>query len=133
VTVTVTNLSNGIYIAQVVSATNGSAIPDGNGVLEVGNVPGTITISGIVVGGSGPLNTIFTVAPCTDGDASGYTATCSTTGAVTMLTPADPTSATPSAAWTGFNGGAYRITMVTTAGGSPYGTASVIIWGTELL
>jgi hypothetical protein len=132
VTITVTNLSNGVYIAQVVSATNGPAIPDSNGVLQLGNVPGAITIAGKVVGGSGTLNTMFTVAPCTDGDSSGYSATCSTTGGATILGTTNASSTTPSAIWTGFIGGAYKVTMITTAGGSTYGTASAIIFGFNL-
>jgi hypothetical protein len=115
-----------------VSATNGPAIPDSNGVLQLGNVPGTITIAGKVVGGSGTLNTMFAVAPCTDTDSSGYSATCSTTGGATILSTTNASSTTPSAIWTGFSGGAYKVTMITTAGGSTYGTASAIIFGFNL-
>jgi hypothetical protein len=43
-------------------------------------------------------------------------------------------TASPSAVWSsGFSGGYYKITMTTTAGGSQFGTASAIIFGTVLL
>jgi len=135
VTVTVSNLSNGAYIDQVSSLYDGIAVPDSNGILGVGNVPGTITVSGLVVGASGALNTTFTVAPCTNVNSglNGYPLDgCAATGAATTLTTSNATTTSPSASWTGFNGGSYKFTMTTTAGGSTFGQASVVIWGTEL-
>jgi hypothetical protein len=134
VAVTVSSLSAGVYISQVSDVDNGIAVPDSNGVLQVGNVPGTITISGLVVGApSGTLNTTFTVALCTDGGPNGYSATCSTTDPATTLTTIGTTTTTPSTTWTGFGGNTYKFTMTTTVGGSPFGTtASVLIWGTVL-
>lgn len=128
VTVTVSNLTTGIYISQVTSA-NGAAVPDANGVLLLGNGPGAVTINGLVVGASGTLNTTFTVTPCTGLD---YAPSCSTTGTPVTLTTLNAASTTPSASWTGFAGGTYKVTMVTTVNGSPFGTAAVVIYGTEL-
>jgi len=132
ITVTVTNLASGVYISQVTGQNTGPAVSDTNGVLQVGNVPGTLTISGVVAGATGALNTIFTVAQCTDGGSNGYTATCSSTGPATTLTTSSATSTTPSASWTGFDGFTYKITMTTTAGGNPFGSTTVLVWGTEL-
>ena len=123
VTITVTNLKNGVYISQVVGA-NGPGIPDSNGVLQLGNAPGTVTISGMVVGASGPLNTTFTVA-CADPN------TCGTYAA--NLISINGSSTTPSATWaTPGTGGTFQITMTTTAGGSTYGTTSVLVYYTVL-
>ena len=128
VTVTVTNLSKGVYIAQVVSATNGVAVLDGSGALDVGNVPMPITVSGIVSGATGTLNSTFSVAPCNDG-----TAACTSPGAAVALPVTGAATATPSAVWTtGFDGGYYKITMNTTAAGSQFGAASTVIFGTIL-
>lgn len=128
VTVTVSNLTNGIYISQVASG-NGPAVPDGNGVLLIGNGPGAVSIAGLVVGASGTLNTTFTVAPCLNLD---YAPSCSATGTPLTLTTANAAGASPSANWTGFAGGTYKVTMVTTLNGNPFGTATVLIYGTEL-
>lgn len=84
ITVTVSSLSTGVYISQVVSAVTGAGIPDSNGVIVVNNGPtglgtfgtGNITISGLVQGLSA-TNTTFTVATCADVDGNSYTATCS--------------------------------------------------------
>jgi hypothetical protein len=128
VTVTVTNLAKGVYISQVSSSNNGIALPDPTtGVLEVGNVPGTITVSGEVSQGTGTLNTAFTVALCNDD-----TAACTSPGAATTLSTTGAATANPAGTWTGFQGGFYKITMTTTAGGSRFGTASAIIHGTLL-
>jgi hypothetical protein len=128
VTVTVSNLSNGVYIGQVLTATNGPAVPDPvTGVLNVGNVPGAITIDGIVAGGTGALNTVFTVALCNDG-----TAACTDPISPTTLTTVGAASASPSASWTGFQGGYYKITMTTTSGAATFGTASAVIYGSLL-
>jgi hypothetical protein len=127
VTIQVTNLSPGVYISQIVSANNGPAVPDSNGVLEVGNVPGTITVSGVVAGTSSTPNTTFAVAVCNDS-----TPACSSPGPATTLVTAGASTATPSATWTGFQGGYYQITMTTTSGASTFGNASAVIFGTQL-
>jgi hypothetical protein len=115
VPVTVTNLGNGVYISQIVSSTNGPGIPDSNGVVLLGNIPGTVTISGLVVGASGPLNTTFTT---TD---------------TNPITTMNASSTTPSAIWTpSGSGGPVTITMTTTAGGSTFGTTSVPVEWTVL-
>jgi len=129
VTVTVTGLSGGIYLQQVSSNVNGAAVPDGNGVLQLGNGPGTVSFTGLVVGAGGTLNTTFTVAQCTGLD---YAPTCSTTGTPVTLTTNNAGTTTPSASWTGFAGGTYRVTMVTTSNGNPFGTVTALIYGTEL-
>jgi hypothetical protein len=128
VTVTVTGLSGGVYISQVTSA-NGSAVPDSNGVLQIGNGPGAVTLSGLVVGAGGTLNTTFTVAQCTGLD---YAPACSTTATPVTLTTNNAASTSPSATFTGFSGGTYKVTMVTTSNGNPFGTTTVLIYGTEL-
>lgn len=128
VTVTVTNLSKGVYISQVVSSTNGPAVPDPvTGVLNLGNIPGVITISGIVSGGTGTLNSTFTVAPCNDS-----TAACTSPGAAMTLPATGAATATPSATWTGFSGGFFKITMTTQSNASTFGTASAVVFGTIL-
>jgi hypothetical protein len=128
VTVTVTNLTPGVHISQVVNAKGVSAVPQSNGVLNVGNAPGPLTISGVVSGSSGSLNTTFTVVPCND-----QTAACSSPGAAATLTTSGAATTTPSATWPLFEGGFYQFTMTTTAGGSTFGTTSVVIFGTDLL
>lgn len=127
VTIQITNLTPGVRIAQIVSANNGPAVPDSNGVLDVGNVPGTITVSGIVTGATSMPNTTFAVAPCNDS-----TPACSSPGSATTLVTSGASTATPSASWTGFLGGYYQITMTTTSGASTFGTASAVIFGTQL-
>jgi hypothetical protein len=127
VTIQVTNLRAGVYLSQVSSANNGIATPESNGVLNVGNVPGIITFSGVVSGATSTPNTTFTVAVCNDG-----TAACSSPGAATTLTTVGAATATPLASWNGFQGGFYKVTMTTTAGASTFGTASVVIFGSLL-
>jgi hypothetical protein len=128
VTVTVLKIPKGVYIAQVTSSNNGVAVPDPTtGVLELGNVPGLITVSGTVSGGPSTLNSTFTVAPCNDG-----TAACTTPGTATSLPTTAASTASPSATWTGFSGGYYKVTMTTTAGATTFGTASAIVYGTVL-
>ena len=128
ITVTVTNLSNGVYIPEVLSTPNGVAVLDASGALDVGNVPMPITVFGVVSGATGALNSTFTVAPCNDG-----TAACTAPGAATALPVTGATTASPSAVWSsGFAGGYYKFTMNTTAGGSQFGTTSVVIFGTVL-
>lgn len=120
VPVTVTNLSNGVYIAQVIGA-NGPGVPDSMGILELGNVPGNVTISGSVVGASGPLNTTFTVT---------CISSCPLIGTITNM---NATTTSPSALWaTPGSGGEFMITMTTTAGGSTFGTSSVLVSYTQL-
>jgi hypothetical protein len=127
VTITVTNLSAGVYIAGVSSATNGVAIPNPDGSLNLGNVPGLITFTGVVSGATGALNTTFSIVQCND-----YTAACTNPGSPTTLTTTGATTTTPSATWNGFEGGYYKVTMTTTAGGSAFGTASAVVEGTVL-
>jgi len=129
VTVTVTKIPKGVYIAQVSSA-NGVAVPDpATGVLNLGNIPGNITVSGFVSGATGAINSTFTVVPCNDG-----TAACSSPGTPFTLTATGANTATPSAAWPGteFNGGYYKVTMTTTANATSFGTASAVVYGTVL-
>jgi hypothetical protein len=128
VTITVSNLSAGVHIAEVSTYYNGAATQDGSGVYQVGNAPGAITIAGLVSGVSGSLNTTFTVAPCNDG-----TAACSSPGTATTLTTTGATTTTPSATWTGFSGGYFKVTMTTKAGSTTVGTATAIIYGTVII
>jgi hypothetical protein len=128
VTITVNNLSAGVHIAGISGYYSGPATQDGSGVYQVGNAPGAITISGLVSGVSGTLNTTFTIAPCNDG-----TAACTSPGAATTLTTTGPTTTTPSATWTGFSGGYFKFTMTTKSGATTLGTATAIIYGTEII
>ncbi len=130
VTITVTNLGNGVYIGPITNQFGQVAVFDPNvGALNVGNVPTPITVTGIVSGATSAPNTTFTVAPCND-----QTAACTNPGAATALPVTGAATASPSAVWSsGFSGGYYKITMTTTAGGSQFGTASAIIFGTVLL
>ena len=138
-TVTVSSLSTGVYISQVVSAVTGPGVPDSNGVIVVNNGDtglgtvgtGDISISGLVQGIGGALNTTFTVASCSDVNGNYYTATCSSPGAATTLTTTNATTTSPSAIWPGASNGTrpagtYKITMTTTDGGSH--TATVLVW-----
>jgi hypothetical protein len=127
VTIQVTNLPAGIVISQVSSANNGPAIPS-DGILQLGNLPGTITVSGVVTGATGALNTTFSVAPCS----AVFRGTCIGPGNATVLTATGAATPTPSATWTGFEGGIYEIVMNTTAGGSLYGTDTVLVSGSIL-
>jgi hypothetical protein len=129
VNVTVTNLSAGVYIGEVINGFGVVAVVDEHGALDVGNVPMPITVTGIVAGGTGTLNTTFTVAPCNDD-----TASCTSPGAATSLPVTGAATSTPSAVWTsGFSGGYYKITMTTQSGATTFGTASAVIYGTVLL
>jgi hypothetical protein len=131
VTVTVTNLQKGVYIGQIVSGPNGPAVPDSTvgGAYNMGNIPLPVTVSGIVSGATGTLNTTFTVAFCNDG-----TAACTNPVSPMSLPVTGAATTTPSAVWSsGFQGGYYKITMTTTAGGSSFGTASAIVYGYVLV
>jgi hypothetical protein len=88
-----------------------------------------ITVTGVVAGATGTLNTTFTVAPCND-----QTASCTSPGTATSLPVTGAATSTPSAVWSsGFSGGYYKITMTTQSGATTFGTASAVIWGTVLL
>jgi hypothetical protein len=130
VTITVTNLSPGDHIF-VSSANNGPAtvLPNSRGVLNVGNVPGTITFSGIVADATGTPNTTFTVAPCTWRT---LPLECAATAPSTTLTTVGANTSTPYAAWTGFQGGSYLVNMTTTIGTSVFSNTSAVIYGTVL-
>jgi hypothetical protein len=122
VPVTVTNLSNGVYISQITSATNGPGIPDSSGIIELGNVPGNITIAGVVAGAVGTLNTTFTAACISYCGAGNGTIATVNAG-----------STTPYAIWMPpGGGGTFLITMNTTAGGSSYGSATATVLYTVL-
>lgn len=130
VTVTVTNLQKGVYIGEIVS-TNGPAVPDSTvgGAYNIGNVPLPVTVSGIVSGATGALNTTFTVAYCND-----QTAACTSPVSPMSLPVTGAGTTSPSAVWSsGFQGGYYKITMTTTAGGSSFGTASAVVYGYVLI
>jgi hypothetical protein len=125
----VTNLSKGVYIGQIIDA-SGPAVPDPTvgGAYNMGNVPLPVTVTGIVSGATGTLNTTFSVALCNDG-----TAACTNPVSPMSLPVTGAATTTPSAVWSsGFQGGYYKITMTTTAGGSNFGTASAIVYGTVL-
>lgn len=127
VTITVTSLSKGVHIGQVTTSNNGPAIPDGNGVLQLGNVPGIISVSGVVAGAPSTPTTVFTVAQCNDD-----TPACTSPGTPTTLTTTGATTTTPAATWSGFEGGYYLITMSTQSGSSAFGSASAVVFGTVL-
>ncbi|MGA7342663.1 MAG: hypothetical protein WBE72_08450 [Terracidiphilus sp.] len=118
VTVTVTNLSPGDYITKLVDASTGSvATPNSSGQITLSNPSGTQTIFGLVNGATGALNTTFTLS-CADPNGCPIPGTLTTSNAAT---------AAPSAVWTGFAGGTYKITMTTTSGGNLFATSSVIV------
>jgi hypothetical protein len=117
VPVTVTNLSNGVYISQITSATNGPGVPDASGVIQLGNLPGNVMISGLVAGATGTLNTTFTVT-CMSYCGAGN-------GTVTIM---NASSTTPTAIWAPpGGGGTFMILMNTTAGGSSFGSATAVV------
>jgi hypothetical protein len=131
VTITVTTLSAGDYVT-VSSANNGPAtiLPNSRGVLNVGNDPGTITFSGVVADATGTPNTTFTVAPCTWRT---LPLECAPTAPATTLTSVGGNTSTPSAAWTGFEGGSYLINMTTTIGTTTFSSTSAVIYGTVII
>jgi hypothetical protein len=132
VTITVTPLSPGDHFSV---STEYNPVTTSGGVVNVGNAPGTITFSGLVVDAPGTPNTTFTVAPCTYIN-FGNRSTCIVTigqTTVTTLPTVGANTATPSASWTGFEGGYYWVTMTTTVGNSTFSTVSAIIYGTEIL
>ncbi len=128
VTITVTNLKNGVYIGPVVNGQGMVAVLDSTGAYDMGNVPLPVTVTGTVSGATGTLNTTFTIAPCNDG-----TAACTSPGAAMPLAVTGAATTSPSAVWSsGFSGGYYKLTMNTTAGGSQFGSASEVVYGTVL-
>jgi len=133
VTITVTALSPGDHLS-VSSHYNGPATQGTNGVWNLGNAPGQITFSGLVAGDTGTPNTTFTVQPCTYITFRNIS-TCLVNefGQPTILTSVGANTATPSASWTGFEGGYYLVTMTTTNGSSTFSSTSAIIYGTEIL
>jgi hypothetical protein len=131
VTVTVTNLSQGVYIGEILSGPNGPAVPDPTvgGAYNIGNVPLPVTVFGVVSGATGTLNSTFTVAYCND-----QTAACTQPVSPQSLPVTGAATTTPSAVWSsGFQGGYYKITMTTTAGGTNFGTTSAIVYGYVLV
>ena len=132
VTITVKALAPGDYIS-VSSQYNGPAQVS-NGVWNVGNAPGAITFSGIVDGDTSTPTTTFTIQPCTYINFHGIGACLvNEFGQPTILTPVGANTATPSATWTGFEGGYYLVIMTTMNGSSTYAITSAIIYGTEIL
>jgi hypothetical protein len=128
VTITVTPLSPGDHLT--VSTENNPVTKQGPlQVWEVGNDPGTITFSGVVADAAGTPNTTFTVAPCTF---MTQPIRCQVTGPVTTLTTVGPNTANPYATWTGFEGGAYNVTMSTSVGSAYFSSASAVIYGTVI-
>jgi len=128
VKVTVSNLQNGVYIAQMVNQWGVAAVLDNSGALDIGNLPLPETITGIVSGATGPLSTTFTVALCND-----QTAACTSPGPAVALPVTGAATSTPSALWSfGFDGGYYKVTMTTNQGASLFGSASNIIYGTAI-
>lgn len=128
VTVKVTSIQPGVHIAQVVSSTNGVATPDPiTGALQVGNFPGTVSIKGVVVGGTGSLNSVFTAVFCNEG-----TPACSNPSAPVALPVSGATTTAPVATWDGFVGGYYKVTMTTKSGANTVGTTTVVILGTAI-
>lgn len=133
VTVTVTNIPPGAYINQVNYMYNGveqtAHYDPVVGALNLGNIPTNITVSGLVSGGSGTLNSTFTVVPCNDG-----TSACTSPGTPFSLTTTGASTAAPTGAWPPdtFQGGYYKITMNTTAGAVNFGSASTVVYGTIL-
>lgn len=133
VTITVTALAPGDYIS-VSSFYNGSATQGTNGVWNVGNAPGQITFSGIVDGDTGTPNTTFTIQPCTYISFRNIgTCLVNEFGQPTILTSVGANTATPSATFTGFEGGYYLVIMTTTNGSSTFSSTSAILYGTEIL
>lgn len=138
VTISVTNLAPGAYIDDLVglgfSGETTTTVPlGGSGIPSVTLTnPGTQTINGLVVGGTGTLNTTFTVAACTD-NTSACTLPCDGTSATNCspmtLTTTNAATATPSGTWSNFTSpdSYYLLTMSTTQDGSAYGSAQVIV------
>jgi hypothetical protein len=116
----------------VSSQYNGPAIQE-DGYLSVGNIPGTITFSGVVADATGTPTTTFTVAPCTYMvRGSIHFCTVFPSSPVTTLPTVGSQTGTPSASWNGFEGGFYLATMTTTVGGTTFSTTNAIIDGTLL-
>jgi hypothetical protein len=127
VTVTVSSIKPGVYISQITSSTNGIAIADpSTGVYNVGNIPGTVTIAGVVSGGTGTLNSTFNLVYCND-----YTPQCTSPSAPIAVTTTGAATRTPSASFA-FGEGYYKVTLTTTAGTTTIGTATAVMDGYEL-
>lgn len=128
VPIAITQSTSGVNITELTDSTGTVYIPSVSGCLSfafclLGNSPMTYTIQGLVAGGSGTLNTVFTV---TD-----------SMGNVTSLTTTNPASSTPSASWTppvinfygtGINSGQYTITMTTTVNGSAFASKTATVY-----
>jgi hypothetical protein len=123
VTVTVSNPTNPVYITELLGSDGTVLTPDANGFIEIDD-PVVFTVYGLVVGASGTLNSAFSVATCNDG-----TPACTSPGPASGFATMNASSATPSAQLPVINTFTYyRITITTTANGSPFGTASVVIY-----
>ena len=132
VTITVKALTPGDYIS-VSTQYNGPAQAS-NGVWNVGNAPGQITFSGLVDGDTGTPTTTFTIQPCTYINFHNIgTCLINEFGQPTVLTSVGANTATPSATWTGFEGGYYLVIMTTTNGSATFSSTSAVIYGTEIL
>jgi hypothetical protein len=128
VTVTVSNLQNGVYISQLINQRGEITVPDASGVLQIGNIPFPETITGIVSGATGTLNTTFTVASCLD-----QTPACTSPGPALAIPVTGAATSTPSALWPGgIDLGYGKVTMTTTQGPSLFGSASVVIYWTAI-
>lgn len=128
VTVTVSNLQNGVYISQLINQRGELAVPDASGVFQIGNIPFPETVTGIVSGATGPLNSTFTVASCLD-----QTAACTSPGPALAVPVTGAATATPSALWPGgIDLGFGKVTMTTMQGAALFGSASVVIYWTAI-
>ncbi|UWZ86810.1 hypothetical protein [Occallatibacter riparius] len=128
VTVTVSNLQNGVYITQMINKDGFLGVFDDSGALDIGNNPLPETITGLVSGATGALNTTFTVAYCND-----QSPACTNPGAAVALPVTGAATSTPSALWsTWVLPGYQKVTMTTTQGASPFASDSVIVFGTAI-
>jgi hypothetical protein len=134
VKVTVSALANGVYITELVDS-NAQEFPPSGGTISIipaTDAPQTYLIKGLVVGASGTLSTSFTASGgvISSVSASGSMPTaiwtppaqCFADSGIFVQPPAKCPSGNP-----GTNTGTYTITMLTTAGGNPYGLAKVTV------
>lgn len=142
VMITVSALANGVYITELVDSTGQEFTPSAGtiNIIPVVDVPQTYTLKGLVVGASGTLSTSFTAEQqfppsASDGvisnvNASGAMPTALWTPPVQCFADSgifvQPPAKCPSGNF-GTNTGTYTITMLTNAGGSPYGLAKVTV------